>query len=502
MKQSFFRGALILMIGSVLSRILGFIYRICIVRLLGPEGIGLYEMVFPAITLILVLTTAGIPVALAKLIAGDFARGHRRKVAAILRVSLLILVATGILFPAVLIYTAPWLVPKVFSDPRAYWPFMHLIPALFFVSISSVLRGYFQGINFMLPLATGQLLEQVIRIVMGIGLVSWLLPYGVEFGAAGLSLAVVVGEAAGLAVLVVYFWGTRLQVTSPKSQTEPAIEGRLIIRELLSLATPVTMSRVVSSLMLSAKAIVIPNRLQLAGATLEQATQLYGILSGMAMSLVNFPSVITGSLSSVLLPATAAAIAKKEFKAVELRINQAFKLTVLTALPFTLWFILLGEPLTLAFFNNREAAIPLKILAPGCVFFYLQQTSSGMLYGMGQMKTLFINSLIGNSVSLLVTYVLTGMPALGIKGAALGILVGTLITCMLNLGALFKTTPVTLQLSGWLYRSLFALGIMAIFILLAGGKIPVLLTVTASGSCYVLSLFLTGGLRLTDFRKS
>ncbi|NLL18915.1 MAG: stage V sporulation protein B [Clostridia bacterium] len=501
MRQGFFRGALILMIGSAISRILGFVYRIYIVRLLGPEGIGLYEMVFPVITLILVLTTAGIPVALAKMIADDFSLGNERKVARILKVSLLTLMATGILFPALLMYGAPRLVPLVFSDPRAYWPFMSLIPALFLVSISSILRGYFQGINFMLPLASGQLFEQVVRIAVGLTLVTWLLPFGVEFGALGLSLAVVAGEAAGLGVLLLYYLNNRPKIGDGVMEQETPIDSKVIVQQLVSLAVPVTMSRIVSSLMLSAKAIIIPNQLQSAGVTLAQATQLYGVLSGMAMSLISFPSVITGSLSSVLLPATAAAVAKKEFKQVELRINQAVKLTVLTALPFTVWFILLAEPLTMAFFNNREAAIPLRILAMGCIFFYLQQTSSGMLYGLGKMKTLLINSVTGNSVGLVITYLLTGMPALGIKGAALGILAGAVITCILNLASLFNSTSIKLQFSGWLFTALLAAAIMAIFTLLVPTGVPLIVSLLGSGSCYLLILLLGGGLRPAEFRK-
>lgn len=501
MKQGFFRGALILMMGSAISRILGFVYRMYVVRLLGPEGIGLYEMVFPIITLILVLTTAGIPVALAKMIADDFSRGNQMKAALVLRVSLLLLATTGILFPALLMYGAPWFIPLVFSDPRAYWPFMSLIPALFLVSISSVLRGYYQGINFMLPLASGQLLEQVVRIATGLTLVSWLLPFGVEFGALGLSLAVVAGEAVGLTVLIIYFWGNSPKSTNKAILKVKPTEYKSIVQQLASLAVPVTMTRIVSSLMLSVKAVVIPNQLQLAGATLVQATQLYGILSGMAISLISFPSVITGSLSSVLLPATAAAMAKKEFNLVELRVNQAIKFTVLTALPFTVWFFLLAEPLTMAFFNNREAAGPLKILALGCIFFYLQQTSSGMLYGLGQMKTILINSIIGNSVSLVLIYCLTPIPSLAIKGAAFGILIGAAIICILNMVSLFNSIPIKLQLSDWLLTSLLAMATMGILVLIISARFPLLISLLASGSCYLLILLVGGGLRLADISK-
>lgn len=497
MKKGFFRGVLILMTGSAISRVLGFIYRIYMVRLIGAEGIGLYEMVFPVITLVLVLTTAGIPVAVAKLVADDSAHGRHRSIAATVKVSMLLLVSTGILVPSLLLYGAPWFIPLVFSDPRAYWPFMTLIPAIFFVSISSVLRGYYQGINFMTPLASGQLIEQITRFIVGITLVSWLLPFGLEFGAGALACAVVVGEATGLLVLLSFYWGNRPRTKAHDLEGRP--EAGTIIKELWHLSAPVTMSRILATLMLSAKAVIIPNRLQLAGATIQQATQMYGAFSGLAMSLLNFPTVIASSLSSVLLPTMAFALSQHHYRILELRVNQAFKITILTALPFSVLFFLLAEPLTQTFFNNKEAAVSLKFLAPGCIFIYLQQTTAGILYGLGKMKRLFVNSLIGNSTGLLVTYFLTGLPTLGIIGAAVGVLVGTVITCLLNTTTIFRNLPITLELGSWLGQGIAATATMATFILLMEQMLNLFVLIVIAGALYLAILFVLKGLKWQDF---
>ncbi|HHW07421.1 MAG TPA: stage V sporulation protein B [Clostridia bacterium] len=498
MKQGFFRGVLILMVGSVLTRVLGFGYRIYMVRLIGAEGIGLYEMVFPVVTLILVLTTAGIPVAVAKLIADNSAQSQQQRMNTIMSISLLLLALTGMLIPSVLTYGAPWFVTWAFSDPRVYWPFMALIPAIFFVSLSSVLRGYFQGINHMLPLAAGQLVEQMVRLVIGMTLVSWLLPYGLEFGAGALALAVVLGEMAGLLVLVSFYWANRPKVSvfDPKDIAEISS----VLKQLWSLSVPVTLARILASLMLSAKAIMIPHRLQLAGATVQQATQIYGAFSGMAMSLVNFPTVITGSLSSVLLPVIASALAQKHYGALSLRVNQAFKITVLTALPFTVLFLLLAEPLTQAFFNNREAAVPLRWLAPGCVFLYLQQTTAGMLYGMGQMRRMLLNSLLGNGIGLGVTYFLTGLPSLGITGAALGVVAGAALACFLNIAIIMRNIPVNLEWRDWLGQALAAVSLMALSIVLLENTFNLLMLVFTSGGLYLVTLFALRVVRWQDFR--
>lgn len=497
MKKGFFRGVLILTVGSIFTRVLGFLYRIYVVRLVGAEGIGLYEMVFPVVTLVLVLTTAGIPVAVAKLVADHTARGDQGKIGIIMHVSLLLLAATGMVIPSALMYGAVWFIPLAFSDPRVYWPFMALIPAIFFVSLSSVLRGYYQGINYMLPLAIGPLVEQIVRFFAGITLVSSILPYGLEFGAGALAFAVVLGEGAGFLVLAGFYWSNRPRGSALERTEKPGISS--VLRQLWHLSMPVTLARILASLMLSAKAIIIPHRLQLAGVTVQEATQIYGAFSGMAMSLINFPTVITGSLSSVLLPTIASALTQKNYRTLALRVNQAFKVTILTALPASVLFFTLAEPLTQAFFNNREAAVPLKCLAPGCIFLYLQQTTAGMLYGMGKMRRLLVHSLLGNAVGLWLTYFLTGLPTFGITGAALGVVAGAVLACFLNIIIIMRNMPIKLELRGWLGQAIAAAVIMAGFIVWLEKVFNPFILVLTAGGLYLGSLFVFKVLKWQDF---
>ncbi|MFA5535894.1 MAG: polysaccharide biosynthesis protein [Bacillota bacterium] len=499
MKESFFQGAVVLAIGSLIAKVLGFTYRIYVVRLVGSEGIGLYELVFPLITLVLVLTTAGIPVALANTIARLKGQEEYYLITIVIRFSLYILLITGIIFPVIMLYFAPWLLPKIYADPRSYWPFMALLPVIFFVSISSVFRGYFQGISFMLPNALAQLSEQLVRFAFGLILIAWLLPYGIEFGAVGLALAVVIGEIAGLIVLLYFYFRTTLKLkpkptTVLKSQTSLV----LILQQLMFLALPITMSRIVSSVSLSLKAIIIPNRLQAAGSTLQQATQAYGAYSGIALSLISFPNVLTGALGAVLLPTVAMATIKNEHFELQRRVNQGIKLTVLVALPFTVWFFLLPEYLTVTIFHNYEAAILLKLLAPSCIFIYLQQTTGGILLGLGKMKTILLNSALGNLFGLAVTYVLVGSPILKIKGAVIGLSLGVTIICLLNLKVVFKHTKTQLKIADWLRPFTIATLFMILFIQCFSNQLSVYFIILTSGLIYLLVIILLQGLSKKD----
>ncbi len=350
----------------------------------------------------------------------------------------------------------------------------------------------------MLPNALAQLSEQLVRFAFGLILVTWLLPYGIEFSAAGLAFAVVVGEIAGLIVLLYFYFRTAPKLRSKQKPVKSQVKLESILQQLMLLAIPVTMSRIVSSVSLSLKAIIIPNRLQIAGATLQQATQAYGAYSGIAMSLVNFPSVLTGALGAVLLPTIAMAVTKNEHLELQHRINQGIKLTVLVALPFTVWFFLLPEYLTVTVFNNYEAAILLKLLAPSCIFIYLQQTTGGILLGLGKMKIIFINSLLGNIFGLVATYVLVGNPFLKIKGAVIGLSLGVIIVCLLNLNTVLRHTEAQLKIVGWLRSFIIAAIIMILFILNFSSRLPIYITILASGLIYLFVIIILRGLSKAD----
>lgn len=497
MKQSFIKGTLTLLIGSFISRILGFAYRVYIIRLVGAEGVGLYEMIFPIMTLILVLTTAGIPVAVARLVAHYQSQGDSFRVATTLRLSFVVLAITGTLIPAVLMHIGPRILGTVTNDPRAYWAFMTMVPAIFFVSIASVIRGYYQGIGFMFPLALSQISEQLSRIAVGCTIVPFLLPYGVEFAAAGLALAMVIGEAMGLSALLAQYG--RLKPSIPVSPPSEKLKNAQILGQLFSYAAPVTLSRITSSLTLSIKAIIIPRRLTASGLSLYEATATYGAFSGIAMSLLSFPAIITVSLANVLLPSITTAITRQNFVQLNLRVNQGVKFTVLVALPFCIWFYLFSEELTVGFFKNQIASIPLKFLAPACIFIYLQQTTSGILYGLGRMKSLLLNSILGNSLSLILTYLLTGLPYLGIKGTALSTLFGAALISILNLKTVNKQAEITIRTRTWFGGTLiatFGMGFLAYFLKAKLALIPAL---TLSGFFYLLNLLLFRVLTKEDF---
>ncbi len=164
--SKFLKGTMILMAAGLLTRLLGFINRIVIARMIGEEGVGLYMMVFPTLILAVTLTQMGLPIAISKAVAEAEAKRDQRKVKKILAVSLAITVSLSLIFTPAIILAAPFLSKTLFTDPRTYYPLVAIAPIIPIIAISSVIRGYFQGKQNMKPAAVSQVLEQLVRITL------------------------------------------------------------------------------------------------------------------------------------------------------------------------------------------------------------------------------------------------------------------------------------------------------------------------------------------------
>lgn len=492
---SLWQGAAILTLANFLNKILSFIYRILIIRLIGPESMGLYEMVFPFYTFVLVVATAGLPVALAKLVAERAARREWGLIRNIFHLSLIFLILSGLASTAILYLGAPFL-GRLFADSRVSPTFMVMLVALPLVCTCSAFRGYFQGLKLMGPLALAQVAEQVIRVTSGLSLALHFLPRGIEWAAAGLAWGMVLGEGIGLIISLLIF-----RQASPyhlAGEAQP-----LFLKDFLTLARlaiPVTLARAATGFTLTLEALLIPHRLQAWGASLREATALYGQYSGIALTLVYLPMTITVAVAMAMVPGMAEAQALENYRLLQRRSSQALRITVLSGLPFAISFLFLATEISDIIFKTPEAGVPLKVLAWGCLFLYLQQTTSGILQGLGAMKTTLYTTLVDGAVDLLVIYFLT--PLWGIKGAAWGVNLGALLSTSLNLKAISRLINLRLNLLDLFGRPCLAALMMGLSIKLlqkitwgiGGRELTGLLLM--GGMIYVVVLLLTRAISL------
>lgn len=445
-KQNFLKGAMVLSIAGAISKIMGAIYRIPLARLIGGEGMGLYQMAYPIYTTILSLATAGVPVAISVLVSRKETQGYSGDSRKIFRVSLLILLVFGLLLTLLVMQSAAFIANSVLKEPRAYYPILAVAPAIFFAGLMSVFRGYFQGHQSMIPTAVSQVIEQLFRVTAVLILAFLLFPRGLEYAAAGATFGAVVGGIIGLLVLLGYYYSFRK--AQRRSGEMLAYSGSTSVelgQEMVRLAIPVSFGAVVLPLVQMLDAIIVPGRLMATGYATSQATALYGELAGMAAVLISLPTIFTISIATSLVPAVSEALARNERKLLNDRLNYGFRAGMIISLPCAAGLYVLAFPICDLLYATPSAGLPLEPLAFSCIVLAAFQLSSAGLQGIGKPQIAMRNLVITGVFKVIFNYSLTGIPMLNIKGAAIGTVLAFLIGSFLNIIYLRKLTGISYE---------------------------------------------------------
>jgi stage V sporulation protein B len=442
-KQTFLQGTLILILAGLITRVLGFVNRIVVARIMGPEGVGLYMMAVPTLLLTITLTQLGLPVAISKLVAEAEAVSDRKRIKKILVVSLATTGTLSVIFTIGMIALAPVLSHTLLTDHRTYYPLIAISPIVPIVALSSVLRGYFQGRQNMRPAAYSQVIEQVVRITLVAVFTKALLPYGVEYAAAGAMISVVFGELVSLLYMVMMF-KMKKRIRVRKNFFQSVKSGKETFQHLMAIALPTTGSRLIGSVAYFFEPIVVTLSLAIAGVTNTMATKQYGELTGYALPLLFLPSFITYSLSVSLVPAISEAAAKNKTLLIEHRLQQALRLSFVSGGLAVVILYVFAEPVMQLMYGSSSAAIYVKVMAPFFIFYYFQGPLQAVLQALDLAKAAMINSLIGAAIKIAVIFALATRPELGIMGAALAIVVGIMLVTLLHFSTVIKVISYTI----------------------------------------------------------
>lgn len=511
-KETFLRGALILTVAGVIVKVIGSVNRILLSRLLGGEGIGLYQMAYPIYLLALSISSAGIPVAISIIVAEKVALSDFRGANRVFRISLGLLAITGIAFTFILYFGAGWLIEQQFvRDPRAYYAIVALAPAILFVTVLSSYRGYFQGLQMMTPTAVSQIFEQFVRVVTMIFLAFYLLPMGLEYAAAGASFGAAPGALAGLLVLVYFYWRQRGDLKrkiagQPEMKQESSMK---IIMRIVKLALPVSLANIMLPVVASIDLFIVPARLEVAGYTVAQATELFGYLTGMAVALINLPTILTASLAASLVPAISEAFTLKDHPRIYQRTEMAMRIANLITIPSFVGMCLLATPISQMLYGTPNAGVPIGILSLGIILLGIHQVSTGVLQGLGHTTIPLLNMVVAAGVKIFMSWTLTAMPSLGIQGAAWATNTDFGVAALLNMYFVYRYVGFSIDVKATL-KTLVAAGIMGAVVLVTydgimlktfHNTVATLLSISVGGIVYGITLLLLGGIRQHEVEK-
>ncbi|MGN8645624.1 stage V sporulation protein B [Gracilibacillus sp. HCP3S3_G5_1] len=437
-KQNFLQGTIILIIAGMITRFLGFLNRIVVARLMGEEGIGLYNMALPTLFLMYTISQVGLPIAIAKRVAEADAKNDQAKIKQILIISLTITISLSILSSVLMFSLIPYISKYLLTDERVFYPMMAIIPIIPISAVGAVIRGYFQGRQNMKPQSYAQVLEQIVRIALVLVLVSWLVPYGVEFAASGAMIAVIIGEAASLFFMLRMFQ-LKKRIKLRKNMYQYIKTGKETLQQLFSIAIPSTASRMVNSIANFLEPILVAQSLALAGFHATVATKQYGALTGYALPLLFLPTFITHSLAVALVPNISEAEAKQHKKLIHYRIHQAIRLSFASGAIATVLLTLFADAILQYMYGTTSASLFLKIMAPCYLFMYIQFPLNASLQALDLAKQAMWNNIASTIIKFIILICLATNPQFGIYGAAIAMCVGVMIGTLFHLLTLFRT---------------------------------------------------------------
>jgi len=418
-KTSFLRGAMILTLAGIVVKILGGVNRILLSRLLGGEGIGLYQMAYPIYILFLSIAGAGIPIAVSIMVAEQAAKGNYSGARRVFHVTLVSMTAMAIACGVAMAFGADWIVHMGWvRDQRALWPLLVLAPALSISIVTCCFRGYFQGLQLMTPTAVSQMVDQFVRVCTMLLLAYICLPYGLEMAATGAAFGAVPGAVAGLLVISWLYHRQRRQDGQVDAAIFPVRPAGTILRRLLVLAIPVAAANMLLPAVASIDLIIVPQRLEAAGYAVKEATTLFGYLSGMANGLVQLPAILTMALATGLVPAVSAAYAADRFDVVLSRTHTAMRIASIITLPAGMGLAVLAVPISQMLYATPLAGPAIRVLAFSIFLVGLQQVSSALLQGMGHTAIPLLNMVLAAILKIGLSWHLTAIPWLGEVGAA------------------------------------------------------------------------------------
>jgi len=515
--ESFLKGTFILTIAGIVVKVIGSLNWIFVSRVLGGEGIGLYQMAFPIYLLALSVSTAGVPVAISIITAERVALkdiiGARR----IFRLSMGLMFVTGLFFSVLTYFGAQWLIDWHFiRDSRAYSSVVALAPAIFFVTILASSRGYLQGWQRMTPTAVSQIVEQIFRVITMILFANLFLPWGIEYAAAGASLGACAGAITGVIVLVYYHWKLERDIIRDYGQPlEPVnvdvkrISSFKIIKRIFALALPVSAASVMLPIVSNLDLLIVPARLEAAGYNVHEATELFGYLTGMAVPLVNLATILTASLAVSIVPAIAEAKALKDTVRSFNQTAAALRISNFICFPAFIIVLMLDVPISSIIYNAPGAGPAVWVSSFSIVLLGIHQVTTGVLQGLGHTSIPMMNMILAAVVKVILNWVLTAQPSLGIMGAAWATVADIGLAAILNLYFLHKYIGYKMELRQVL-KTIVSAGVMAgavyysyyyILAYTAANALATFSAVFIGCLVYLVVLFLMGGINETDMER-
>jgi len=430
LKNPLVSGTLLLTASGVLGKIIGFFYRIFLSRAIGAEGLGIYQLIFPISTICFAVTVSGLGTALSKYIA-EYQERDPSSPKRFLKICILLSGALSLGIMLLLFRYAGFIAENILLEPRC----APLIPILAcsvpLASVHSCIHGYYYGKKKAAVPAVSSFMEQLVRVIFVFLVYRIRSEQGRPIDASVAVLGLVFGEAGAFLLCI-----TALLFSKEETASSGGYKVAHPARKLLSYSVPLSMNRLALTLFASFESILIPSRLCLFGYSQSDALSIYGVLTGMALSIVMFPTVFTNSVSVMLLPAISEADSRHDAKKISQTIYQTIFICLMLGSLCTVGFLATGKWIGDFLFCNALAGKFIRMLSFICPFLFLSSILSSIMHGLGMPGYPFLLNLLGCLIRTFFVYFL--IPLYGIRAYLMGMLLSQTLTALLSAWILWK----------------------------------------------------------------
>lgn len=394
-KNLFIKSTLILILSGFLTKILGFIIKVIYTRIIGEYGISLYSIAVPTYSLLLTIATLAIPISISKLVSENKGRSIR-----ILTSAAFLIISINLVLVFVIFLTKDFLAVNLLKEPKASPIIMAFALTLPFVSISSVLKGYFVGKQNMVPHATSNIIEQIVRLIIILVVLPILKRKSDMLAILGLILLTIISEISSIIVFL-FFLPKKINFNTK------ILPSKKITKDILDISIPTVSGRIIGNIGYFFEPIILTNLLLFSGYNNSYILSEYGAYNAYSLALLTMPSFFIGAIATSLLPEISKFNGNNNLKMVKRRIHQSIIFSLIIGIFFSLLIFIFRDKLLFSLYNTTKGSDYIKVLAPFFVLFYLEGVLTSSLQALGYAKVTMNITLYGVIIKLFIMAILS-----------------------------------------------------------------------------------------------
>ena len=511
--KSIVRGVSVLSLAGIVCKLLGLLFTVPLTRLIGSEGLGIYQSVYPTYNLLLTLSSAGLPVAVSRMVSAYLAKDDPRNAHRVFRTALWLLTGLGSVC-MLLMLAGNGLLTDWTREPRAAMGFYAIAPCLALVCALSAFRGFMQGQQDMKPTALSQIVEQLVKLLFSLPLAYYGTSQSLAMGAAGALLGITISEAcATLMMAVFYFRRKPAFMRLPQLSSDPEAPLGQVASRLFAISIPITVSACIVPLAQFVDSVMMVPRMMDAGLTNEIARSYYGVFSGLVIRLINMPTALALAVAMSLVPAVSAAQAVGDRDAMRKSCDQGLRLAFLIGFPCSIGMSVLAKQvfgfLYYESLDPEEFRLGWELLTVSSltvVLFTAVQATSAILQGLGKQRIPMYTLIAGVSCKILMNYILVGIPGFHIHGGPFASIVCYSVSLIPNLYYVCRYAEIRPNLKDWILKPAVAAAGMGVMVWALRSVLPfhrvyTVLEVLAGVAVYLFIAFRVGAMGRDDLRS-